>query len=203
MKRYSLICSFAALSLLPVIAVAQYDTPKVDLAMGYSYLNVHPTKSLITSFSMNGGGIGLVYNLGTVLGIKGDFMGYRGSNTVSGSKNSVTTDPTLFTYLFGPHFKKRNHRVDYFGEALFGAGHTSASWSQLYYISGIPGTVYNSNNSFMMEYGGGLDWKLSPNISIRPFEVDYLFSRFSANGVSAQQNAFKYFAGINFAMGSK
>ena len=62
MKRSSFICSIAALTLLPVIAVAQ-DVPKAELAMGYSYLNVHPTKSQVTSFNMNGGGIGLVYNV--------------------------------------------------------------------------------------------------------------------------------------------
>lgn len=209
MKHYSIIWSVAALILLPVIAVAQGSetsgVPKVELAMGYSYLNVHPTKALVTSFNMNGGGIGLVYNFNHLVGFKADFMGYRGSNTVSSSSssNSVTANPTLFTYLFGPQFKIRHHKVDYFAQALYGAGHTSASWSQAYYVSGTPGTVYNSNNSFAMEYGGGLDWKVSPHVSIRPVEVDYLFTRFSTNHISAQQNSFKYVAGINVRMGSK
>lgn len=208
MKRHSLllncVCTVAALALLPVIALSQEsEVPKAELAMGYSYLNVHPTKSAVTSFNMNGGGVGFVYNVSSLIGIKADFMGYRGSNTVSGAVNSVTVNPTLFTYLFGPQFKFRRHKVDYFAEALFGAGHTSASYSQLLYVSGTPGTVYNSNNSFMMEYGGGLDWKVSHRVSIRPVEVDYLFSRFSANNISAQQNGFKYVVGINVGMGSK
>jgi hypothetical protein len=152
---------------------------------------------------MNGGGIGVVYNASHLIGIKGEFMGYTGSNTVSGSSNSVTAKPTLFTYLFGPQFKTRAHKANFFVEALFGAGHASASWSQLYYVSHNSGTVYNSNNSFMMDYGGGIDLKVAKHVSIRPVEVDYLFSRFSTNNVSAQQNAFKYFAGINIEMGSK
>jgi hypothetical protein len=202
-KRHSFIFSLAALTLLPMLAVAQEsEVPKAELALGYSYLNVHPTKSQVTSFNMNGGGVGLVYNLNKLLGIKGDFMGYRGSNTVSGAVNSVTANPTLFTYLFGPQVKFRGHKVDYFAEALFGAGHTSASYSQLLYVNGAPGAVYNSNNSFMMEYGGGLDWKVGHHVSIRPAEVAYLWSRFSTNNISAQQNGFKYFVGVNIGMGS-
>jgi hypothetical protein len=206
-KRYSFLCTIAAFALLPMIAVAQEsEVPKAELAMGYSYLNVHPTKSVVTSFNMNGGGIGLVYNVTHLIGIKADLMGYRGSNTVSGTTNSVTANPTLFTYLFGPQFKFRGHKVEYFGEALYGAGHSSSSFSALYYPStgvGSAGTVYNSNNSFMMEYGGGLDFKVGHHIEIRPVEVDYLWARFSANNISAQQNAFKYVVGINVGMGSK
>jgi hypothetical protein len=202
--RPSLICALAALALLPVTAAAQdySGLPKAELAMGYSYLNVHPTKALVTSFNMNGGGIGLVYDVNSVIGIKADFMGYEGTNTISSGANSVTVDANLFTYLFGPQLTKRGHKVNYFGEALFGAGHTNSDWAQLYHINLNPGAADNSNNSFMMEYGGGLDFRVGRRVGVRPVEVDYLFSRYSANNISAQQNAFKYFAGINVAVGS-
>lgn len=207
MKAYSFIFSLAALTLLPMIAAAQgsetSEVPKAELAMGYSYLSVHPTKAQVTSFNMNGGGIGLVYNVTKMLGIKGDFMGYEGSVTATGTSNAAKVSPTLFTYLFGPQFKFRGHKVDYFAEALFGAGHTSAAWSQAFYPTGTTGTVYNSNNSFAMEFGGGLDFKVGHHVEIRPVEVDYLAARFSANNVSAQQNAFKYVVGLNIGMGSK
>jgi opacity protein-like surface antigen len=196
-KHFSFVCSLAALTLLPVIATAQ-ETPKAELAMGYSYLNVHPTKAAVTSFNMNGGGIGLVYNVDRVFGLKADFEGYRGNNQVTSGGNVITINPTLFAYMFGPQLKLRSHKVDVFGEALFGAGHTSASWSQLLHVSGTSGTVFNSNNSFMMEYGAGLDLKVSHHIDIRPVEVDYLYSRYSTNNISSQQNAFKYFVGLNF-----
>lgn len=212
MKRYSFICSLAALALLPMIAVAQGSkgsgsetpaVPKAELDMGYSYLSVHPTKSQVTSFNMNGGGAGFVYNLSSLIGVKADFMGYTGSVTATGTSNAVKVTPTLFTYLFGPQFTKRTKKLNYFGEALFGAGHTSAAWAQAVHPTGTTGTVYNSNNSFAMEYGGGIDWKITPHIALRPVEVDYLFSRYSANGVSAQQNGFKYLIGLNIMMGSK
>jgi hypothetical protein len=212
-KRYSFICSLAALTLLPMIAGAQSskkgtgsetpEVPKVEIPMGYSYLSVHPTKSQVTSFNMNGGGAGFVYNVSSLIGVKADFMGYTGSVTATGTSNAIKVTPTLFTYLFGPQFTVRKHKVNYFAEALFGAGHTSAAWAQAVHPTGTTGTVYNSNNSFMMEYGGGVDFKVNPHVAIRPVEVDYLFGRYSANGVSAQQNSFKYVAGINLMLGSK
>jgi opacity protein-like surface antigen len=201
-KRHICVLSLAALVLLPVIAEAQ-DVPKMELALGYSYLNVHPTKSAVTSFNMNGGGIGLVYNATPLIGIKFDFMGYTGKNSVTTSNNGVAAGVDMFSYMFGPQFKFRHEKVDYFAEALFGAAHSSAGFTQLVYVTGQPPTtVYNSNNSFAMEYGGGLDWKVSHHVSIRPVEVAYLFTRFSTNNVSAQQNSFKYFAGVNFNLGS-
>jgi opacity protein-like surface antigen len=201
-KRYSFIFSLAALVLPPIIAVAQ-DVPKAELAMGYSYLNVHPTKAQVTSFNMNGGGIGLVYNASSLIGIKFDFMGYTGKNSVTTSNNGVGAGVDMFSYMFGPQFKIRHEKVDFFAEALFGAAHSSAGFTQLVHVTGLPpATVYNSNNSFAMEYGGGLDWKVSHHVDIRPVEIAYLFTRFSANNLSAQQNSFKYFAGINLRMGS-
>jgi len=56
-----------------------------------------------------------------------------------------------------------------------------------------------------MEFGGGLDYALTPHIQLRPVEVDYLYTRFGVNGTSytGSQNNFKYFAGLNFTFGGK
>jgi hypothetical protein len=204
-KRHSLICSLAALALLPMMAVAQEsEVPKAELAMAYSYLNGHPTKSQVTSFNMNGGGIGLVYNLTHLIGVKFDFMGYTGKNTVfnATNTNSVQANFNQFTYLFGPQFTIRHHKVNYFAEGLFGAGHSSGFYQATNYVSPGTGSVTNSNNSFAMEFGGGLDLKVSHHVYIRPVEVDYMLTRYSLNNVSAQQNYFKYVVGVNIAMGS-
>jgi hypothetical protein len=48
-----------------------------------------------------------------------------------------------------------------------------------------------------MELGGGLDIPLSPHISIRPAEVDYLLTEFSNNRAGATENSFRYMAGGN------
>ena len=60
-----------------------------------------------------------------------------------------------------------------------------------------------NNNAFAMELGGGLDIMLSRTVQIRPVEVDYQLTRFGYKTYSANQNNFKYFAGINFTLGGK
>ena len=64
-------------------------------------------------------------------------------------------------------------------------------------IHGIQARGGSSNNSFAMELGGGLDIPVNRIVSIRPVEVDYLFTKFSANNISATQNNFRYFGGID------
>jgi len=54
-----------------------------------------------------------------------------------------------------------------------------------------------------MEIGGGLDIPLSRIIQIRPVELDYQLTRFGFQNFSANQNNFKYFAGINLTFGEK
>ena len=57
---------------------------------------------------------------------------------------------------------------------------------------------YQAGQQLAMEWGGGLDIKLSHNVQFRPVEVDYLFTQFHSNRLSNNQNSFKYFAGVNF-----
>jgi hypothetical protein len=52
-----------------------------------------------------------------------------------------------------------------------------------------------------MEYGLGLDIPVSPHIQIRQADIDYLFTKFSANQVSATQNNFKYSLGLAIVWG--
>ena len=215
MKK-SLILIAAAL-LFAVAAVAQ-DIPKFELTGGYSYVNFHPGLSQITSQNMNGGGGAFVYNLTHLIGIKADFMGYAvGSgwtNKLINAGYPVTGSASgnMFTYMFGPQIKKHSGKFQPFGEALFGAAHSNGYATILGCISGNDSTSCNlksgngNNNAFAMEYGGGLDYALTPHVQIRPVEVDYLYTNFSSNHVAHianSQNSFKYFAGVNFTFGGK
>ena len=195
---------FCAL-LLGLTAWAQ-DYPKFELDFGYSLINFHPNLAPITSFNLNGGGGGAVYNVSPLIGIKAEFMGYT---TSSGFKNDIknlgvsgSASGNLFTYLFGLQVKKHSGKLQPFGEALFGGAHTNAYATILKDEGLLNGD--GSNNGFAMEFGGGLDWAVGKNIQIRPVEVDYLYTRFGSNhiaGASASQNSFKYVGGVNFTFG--
>jgi len=198
-------------------AIAQ-DVPKIELAGGYSYVNFHPGLSVITSQNMNGGGGAAVYNVTSLIGIKADFMGYAvGTGWTkklinAGYPVTGSASGNLFTYMFGPQVKMHKGKYQVFGEGLFGAAHSNGYATILRCISGdnpSDCTLANgngNNNAFAMEWGGGLDIKLSKLVQVRPVEVDYLYTKFSSNHIariSNSQNSFKYFAGVNFTFGGK
>jgi len=184
MKLKLLVSLLAVLSLFSVSAYAQ-ETPKVDIFAGYSYLRENPSTSGVSSFSLNGGSASFAYNANNWLSGVADFGGYHNGNILG-----TGADGPLSTYLFGPRVSYRRHeRITPFGEALFGVARASAS------IAGTSG----SDHAFAMSLGGGLDYKLSTHFAIRPVKVDYLITRFSETGSSAQtQNNLRVSTGIVF-----
>ena len=209
MKNSKLVLVLALVSLLSIAAFAQ-DYPKFEVPIGFSFVNVHPNLAPITSFNVFGGGGGFVYNVNSLIGIKADFFGYTQG---SGLRDQLTKDGfvggnvngNVFTYMFGPQFKKHSGMFQPFGEALFGAAHTNA-YATILTGEGKLASGSGNNNGFAMEFGGGLDIPLGKVFQIRPVEVDYLATHFGANHVanySAWQNNFKYVAGINLTFGGK
>ncbi len=206
MKKLLVVITFALLCTMTVVA---QDYPKFEVPMGFSFVNVHPDITQLTSFNVFGGGGGFVYNVTPWIGIKADFAGYTQG---SGLKNQLTNlgnaagqvNGNVFTYMFGPQIKKHSGKLQPFGEALFGAAHSNL-YSQLYTAQTGLTSANSNNNAFAMEFGGGLDFALTKHVQLRPVEVDYLYTRFGVNGTNytGAQNNFKYFAGVNFTFGGK
>ena len=205
MKHSKWICILVFVLIATFAAFAQ-EYPKAEVAVGYSFINVHPNLSPITSFNVNGGGGALVYNMTPLIGIKADFFGYtQGSGLRNQLQNlgyAGQVNGNLFTYMFGPQFKKHSGKLQPFGEALFGAAHSNAYGTIYNAIHGIT-TGSSNNNAFAMQFGGGLDFAITPHVQIRPAEVDYLYTRFGINGTNytGSQNNFKYVVGANFTFG--
>jgi opacity protein-like surface antigen len=194
--------------LAPIMCMAQGTSastmPTAELAGGYSFVNVHPNLAPVTSFNINGGGIAFVYNVTHLIGVRADFFGYTGGGSKIAKQLGVAGNVSgnLVTYMFGPQIKKHTGRFQPYGEALFGAGHSSTVAKILNIEQGIT-TGGASNNAFAFQFGGGLDIKVSPRFSIRPVEVDYLGTRFGGQHYKATQNNFKYFLGFNLGFGGK
>ncbi|MBV8674404.1 MAG: hypothetical protein JOZ33_13300, partial [Acidobacteriaceae bacterium] len=184
------------------------SVPKFEVPVGFSFVNVHPNLAPITSFNIFGGGGEFDVNFGQYWGVKADFMGYtQGSgirNQLQSHGYAGQVSGNLFTYTFGPQIKKHTGMVQPFGEALFGAWHSNA-YSQVYNITHGLTNRNSNNNGFAMNLGGGIDLRLTEHFTARPVQVDYLLTRFTANGTSytANQNSFRYFAGIEFTWGGK
>ena len=194
------------LSLLsPMMSFGQESVPKAEANFGYSFINVHPEIPQITSYNINGGIASFVYNVTPLFGIKSEFGDYVGNGgaqlRAAGFNGNVSGN--LFSYMFGPQVKKHKGKFQPFGEALFGGAH-SGTQAQLYeIIHGLPTSGGSSNNSFAMAFGGGIDIPVGHHAQIRPAEVDYLYTHFSANQVSASQNNFRYSVGLTVVWGGK
>ncbi len=192
-----------------LVAAAQ-TFPKVELAGGYSYMNFHPNVVQLTTLNLNGGGGAFVYNITDWLGIKADFMGYTFGSGWNRKLQELgyigSTSGNLFTYQFGPQIKKHTGKLQPFGQTLYGVAHSNGYAAVLrakadgtYQLTSAGG----NNNAFAMEMGGGLDIVLSRIVQIRPVEIDYQLTRFGAKNFIANQNNFKYFAGVNLTLGGK
>jgi len=177
MKLKLLVSLLAVLAFFGVSARAQQEVPKVDIFAGYSYFRANPSTSGVDSFSLNGGSANIAYNVNHWLSGVADFGGYNSGNILGTGVNG-----TVSTYLFGPRVSYRHFgRITPFGQVLFGVAHAGASAFD----------TSTSQNAFAMTVGGGVDYRLSHHLAIRPLEVDYLLTRFSEvtpNDTQSQNN---------------
>jgi hypothetical protein len=183
---------------------------KWEIPVDYSYARGNGAN--IKPFSLNGGGGGIVYNFNRFFGIKGDLQGYGSTqrvftNLVVNPLVSTTVIPqvtasgNLFTYMAGPQLRLPTHTFKPFAEFLFGGAHTNL-YTNLF--NEVGSNVRPSNNAFAMAVGGGFDIRITKTISIRPFQMDYLLTRFGNSlipGGNHNQNNFRYSAGVNFTFG--
>jgi opacity protein-like surface antigen len=190
------------------------EFPKAEVGFDYSYARFAPNVANSQGHSLNGGGGTLVFNINRYLGIKMDLQGY-GSNTshfvilpgpnfpIGGTAN---VQGNLFTYLFGPQIKIHAPKVQPFVHLLFGGAHSNVYANAFKNICQpiIGACAFSrapSNNAFAMAFGGGVDIPVTHVISIRPAEVDYLYTNFTNQFNNSNQNNFRYSGGINFNIG--
>jgi opacity protein-like surface antigen len=174
MKSKLWVSLLAALAFSAVSANAQEAAPKFDVFAGYSYVQANPGVTGADSFHLHGGNANVAYNWKSWLGGVADFGGYTKGNLL-GTGN----DGTFSTYLFGPRVSYRHYsRITPFGQVLFGAAHANAA------AFGTTGT----QNAFAMTAGGGVDYKLYDHFSIRPFQAEYLLTRFREGTIAGNRN---------------
>jgi hypothetical protein len=158
--------------LRPSITVTESTTcPPEPSCPGAVIETVHPT---LKGWDASG-----TFNPFKILGVTGDFSGNYGS--IAGSTLHVQT------YLVGPqvHFPGR---ISPFGHLLLGKAHETI---------GNNGLAFRlSESAFAMAAGGGLDLKLTPYLSVRAVQFDYLMTKFQF--VTDRENQFRVSAGLVF-----
>jgi len=205
----------AAILLLGVTARAQ-EFPRAEVGFDYSYARYAPSVSYSKGHSLNGGGGAVTFNWNEYLGIRADLQGYGSALTGFNIPPNATfphglngnVEGNLFTYLFGPQFKVRAHKVQPFGALLFGGAHTNVYQHAFTTLcqpisGGCAFTKAPTAEAFAMQFGGGVDIPINHIVSFRPAEVSYLLTRFSNPLTKTNnQNNFRYSVGVYFNVGN-
>lgn len=188
-------------------AVIQYNAPRVELFLGYSYLRAMPSIDAANRlFWLNGGSTSLAFNFNRYVGLVGDFGGFADSElnlTGTDSSHPVDSSGKVFTYLFGPRFSYRKHnRVTPFAQVLAGAIH--ASEVTLSNCTDVC-QLLPSETSFALTAGVGVDVRVHRHLAIRVVQAEYLMTRFEdrTTGQTAMQNDIRLSSGIVFRFGGQ
>jgi opacity protein-like surface antigen len=169
------------------------DTPKWEVFGGYTYMHANIVINNST-FNMNGGSGSVAYHLTDWFALVGD-VGITHQGAVAAKPFSLT----ITTYEFGPRVIWQNHsHITPYAQILIGGGHASGT---LYTTSlGTGLAPIGASNDFNFSAGGGVDWKIKHNFSVRLAQSEYLHTQFP-NGVNASQSNFRLSTGVVFAFG--
>lgn len=173
----------------------EVTTPQIETGLTYSFTRVNPGGNL-SSYTANGGSGFVEYNLNHVVGLVADL----GANHI-GNVNGIPIDNTTFTYLFGPRFNWRRSRFTLYAQTLVGG----ARFSNAYDPASPTPVLGTSENTFAAAIGGGVDYRLTDHIAIKPIQLEYLMTQLPSTFVNVNQvqNNLRYSAGIVLRLGSK
>jgi opacity protein-like surface antigen len=197
---------FLGTVLTTVPFLAAQEAPKVEIFGGYSYLNVD-TEGLTDRLNFNGFDSNVTLNLSRNLGIEGDFAGHFQGNCadLNASANQALQDSGIaidtnircrdFAYMVGPKVSFRTRRLTPFAHALFGGDSFAVSASAPDFSASV------SQTRWSMAAGGGVDFSLSPRVSVRAAQFDYFLTNHSGFFGGTHQNHFRVSGGIVFKFG--
>ena len=174
------------------LAKSQEEPSKVDLYGGYYYarFNVNanvPGIAPSATYIGKGGGGQLEYNAKNWLGVVGDLGGFYATSSGNGSFAGG-----VFTYLLGPRVNFRHGRLTPFVQAAFGGVRTT---------DGIAQSTGTEDN-FAMTAGGGIDFKASRQVSVRPIQAEYFMTKIP-DGLNNRQDNLRIGAGVVLRLGLK
>ena len=203
-----------ATSLCFAFVAGATDIPKTEVFLGYSLVRLSSNGDIIPSRNLNGGSGQFVYNIDKGFGIAFD----AGAVTNNDNIRQSIVDTTVAHLVVGPRYKFNQHsNFQPYLQALFGGAYTTTS-TQIFAVVAnplnapnpisVPGETVSarlvaSRRSFAMAIGGGLDWKVSKHMQVRPVAFDYFMVRPESliRGGTRERDNWRYSAGVNFTLG--
>jgi opacity protein-like surface antigen len=189
--------------LIPIIllvsSVHAQEVPRVELFGGYSYLNLDTT-GRTDRLNFNGFDTNVTFNVNRHFGLEADFAGHFQSPCDQGIAIQANNRCAVWAYMAGPKVSFHNQRFSPFAHVLFGGDRFSNT-------NLTAGGFTTSQTSWSMAAGGGVDFTVSPRISIRLGQFDYfmtnhdlIIGNFTDPG---HQNHFRISTGVVFKFGKR
>lgn len=158
------------------------DVPKIEFGANYNYFHANAPPGQCGCFMMNGGSGTFTYNLNNKWAAVADLTLGHASN-VNNSGQSIT----IFDYLFGARYSRRNHsRYVFYGQGMVGGAKENVSFDF---------TINRQALSFLG--GGGATTRLSPKFGLTLGEVDWVYSRIP-NATNDRQNDLRVVVGVTY-----
>ncbi len=197
--RLPIVISICAVSSIPLKA---QDYPKSELFGGYRVsVDDHVFGGLSSVDStLHGLAAAAEFNLHSSLGIVAE-LGYgRSQHEFSFSDTAYNRSQT--TLLGGPRLSLRGKRTRGFGHALVGICHEATDSPPGLFEMPNQNPQRVSTNNFAIVLGGGLDISLGNVISIRPVQLDFIYTKHeSYAGASHSLSEVRYMGGIVIKIG--
>ena len=159
----------------------------IDVGLSYTYLrsNILPGCNCV---SLNGGsaeaGVALSPHLRALADLT---LVHRGGITPDGYALTQLT----YTFGVGVFPLRPGAKLQPFGEVLLGGAHASGT------LSPLSTGVGTSNNSFALQAGGGLAYRLGRHFTLQALQADYMMTTLS-NEANNRQNDLRLSSGINY-----
>ena len=142
---------------------------------------------------MNGGGGSYAYRYGPQFALVVDIAAVHASKI-----DASGLDLTLASYLGGPRFyyRKPHARLVPYGQVLLGVVHATGGL--------VPANANGASSAsvFGSALGGGVEFNVSRNITLRVAQVDYFVTTFD-NKSNDHQNNLRLSAGVAYHFGKR
>ena len=162
----------------------QVPDPKQEVDLAVTYLTQRSNLTPGQFFWRQGGVFELSAQGPHGFGIAMNIAGSEATNI-----RGTGIDLDSLTTTFGPRYTFHHRKASVFGQGLIGESH---AWNSLFPQAG--GAVM-SFNTFALQVGGGVDFRVGRHFAVRPIQADWVRTQFP-NATTNVQNNLRLGAGV-------
>ena len=158
----------------------------IEVAGTFTYVHTNAPPGGCGCIPMYGGSGSGAYYYGPHFALVADI-----SFVHTGNADNTDQGLSFTSYLFGARVPVPLHhaRIVPFGQILIGVTHESGPFAH------VVATSFQDDSEISAAGGAGLDYRLTPHLTVRTIQVEYLLTRFP-NGLNSRQNNLRLESGL-------